>query len=415
MSVFQYHQNVLHIESVSAQKLIQAHGSPLYVYSRQSIEQAWHGYADTLGDRGLVCYAVKANANLAVLNILARLGSGFDIVSVGELERVLAAGGQADKVVFSGVAKQAHEMTRALEVGIRCFNVESLAELRVLNQVAGQMDLMAPVSIRVNPDVDAKTHPYISTGLKHNKFGVDIRHAEQVYHEADRLPHIRIVGVDCHIGSQITTLEPFMDALDRLLQLVDRLADQGIVLEHLDLGGGIGVQYQESETVPELSEYVRQILAKVGQRPQHLIFEPGRSIVAKAGVFLTSVVYLKETEEHHFAIVDGGMNDLIRPALYQAWQEIKPVVQREGAGVRWDVVGPICETGDFLAHDRLLTLDQGDIVAVMDSGAYGFAMSSNYNARNRVAELIVDGDRVHVARRRETIEDQMALETPLTG
>jgi diaminopimelate decarboxylase len=413
MSVFHYQNNILHIESMSTRVLALDYGTPLYVYSRQAIEQAWHGYADTLGDRGLVCYAVKANSNLAVLNILARLGSGFDIVSIGELERVLAAGGQADRVVFSGVAKQADDLKRALQVGIRCFNVESLAELRVLNTVAGSMDLQAPVSIRVNPDVDAKTHPYISTGLKHNKFGIDITEAEKVYHEADRLPHIRVVGVDCHIGSQITTLEPFMDALDRLLQLVDRLADQGIVLEHLDVGGGIGVQYQESDTVPALSDYVSQILAKIGKRPQQLILEPGRSIVAKAGAFLTKVVYLKETADHHFAIVDGGMNDLIRPALYQAWQEIKPVKQRFGESVRWDIVGPICETADFLGHDRLLTLQQGDVVAVMDSGAYGFVMSSNYNARNRAAELVIDGDQVHVARRRETIKDQMALETIL--
>ncbi len=413
MSVYQYQKDLLHIESVSAMDLVKQFGSPLYVYSRRLIEQSWHGYADALGDRGLVCYAVKANSNLAVLNVLARLGSGFDIVSIGELERVLAAGGQPEKIVFSGVAKQEAEMERALEIGIHCFNVESLAELRTLNTVAGRMDLVAPVSIRVNPDVDAKTHPYISTGLKHNKFGVDIRDAETVYHEADRLPHIQVKGVDCHIGSQITTLEPFMDALDRLLLLVDRLADQGIEIQHLDLGGGIGVRYQESDTVPNLSDYVTQILQKLGHRKQKLVLEPGRSIVANAGAFLTTVVYLKETADHHFAIVDGGMNDLIRPALYQAWQEVKPVLKRPGPGVRWDVVGPICETGDFLAHDRLLTLEQGDVVAVMDSGAYGFAMSSNYNSRNRVAEIMVDGDQMHVVRRRETIADQIALESVL--
>lgn len=414
MSVYHYQQDILHIESVSAMDLVSQQGSPLYVYSRTLIEKAWHGYADALGTQGLVCYAVKANSNVAVLNVLARLGSGFDIVSLGELERVLAAGGQADKIVFSGVAKQEAEMQRALEVGIFCFNVESLAELRTLNAVAGRMDCVAPVSIRVNPDVDAKTHPYISTGLKHNKFGVDILNAESVYHEADRLPHIQIKGVDCHIGSQITTLEPFMDALDRLLLLIDRLADQGIEIQHLDLGGGMGVRYQESDTVPVLADYVRQVLQKLGHRKLQLVLEPGRSIVANAGVFLTTVVYLKETADHHFAIVDGGMNDLIRPALYQAWQEVKPVLKRPEPGVRWDIVGPICETGDFLAHDRLLTLEQGDIVAVMDSGAYGFAMSSNYNARNRVAEIMVEHDKMQVVRRRETIADQIALESLLT-
>lgn len=415
MNVFHYQNSVLFAENKSAVELVSEFGSPLYVYSKKEIETAWNSYADAIGDKGLICYAVKANSNLAILNLLARKGSGFDIVSIGELERVLKAGGKPEKIVFSGVAKQPHEMRRALEVGIHCFNIESVDELHVLNDVASKMKLKAPISIRVNPDVDAKTHPYISTGLKQNKFGIDIHSVEAVYQLADALDHIDVKGVDCHIGSQITEIAPFFDALERLLQLIDRLAEKGIHLDHLDLGGGIGVQYQDKDDVPSVSDYISQVLDKISGRNIQLIMEPGRSIVAKAGIFLTQVVYLKQTEEHNFAIVDGGMNDLIRPALYQAWQEVKEVTQKELPAEKWDVVGPICETGDFLAHDRSLSIQQGDLLAVMDSGAYGFTMSSNYNSRNRVAEVLVDNDQAFIVRKRETIDDQLALESVLPG
>lgn len=412
MSNFEYRDNQLFVEQVSLAQIAEQHGTPCYVYSRQAIEQAWHQYADVLKDQGMVCYAVKANSNLGVLNVLARLGSGFDIVSVGELERVLRAGGDPSKVVFSGVGKQAEEMRRALEVGIHCFNVESVAELQRLNDVAGEMGVKAPVSIRVNPDVDAKTHPYISTGLKENKFGIDIDSAERVYELAATLEHLNVVGVDCHIGSQILELDPFIDALHRLLLLIDSLTVKGIKIRHIDLGGGVGVRYQEGDQPPSLEEYIDRVRACLGDRNLELIMEPGRSIVANAGVFLTRVEYLKQNDSHNFAIVDGAMNDLIRPTLYSAWQEVKAVQPRtDGETLNWDLVGPICETGDFLAKERALSLQQGDLLAIMSAGAYGFVMSSNYNTRNRVPELLVDGDQCHVVRKRETLDDQLALES----
>lgn len=409
-----YQHKQLFIENYSAKQLVKDYGSPLYVYSGEAIESAWHKYADALGKDDLVCYAVKANSNLGVLSLLARLGSGFDIVSLGELERVLAAGGSADRIVFSGVGKQAFEMQRALEAGVYCFNVESESELEQLNEVAAGLGKKAPVSLRVNPDVDAGTHPYISTGLKQNKFGIDIMLAPEVYQRAAAMSHIDIKGVDCHIGSQITELSPFLDAVKRLLVLVDQLASVGIVLSHLDLGGGIGIAYKDDEKTPDLHEYVLRVRELIGDRRLNLIMEPGRSIVGQSGVFLTSVLYLKKTEYHQFAIVDGAMNDLIRPALYQAWQRVLTVDESPaGDEGKWDVVGPICETGDFLAHDRQLCLSPGQILAVMDSGAYGFTMSSNYNSRNRVAEILVSKGDAHLVRKRETIENQIALESVL--
>lgn len=410
MTFYNYQNDLLHLEQIAIPDLIQQYGSPLYVYSKNQIVDSWKKYDHALGAHGLICYAVKACSNLSILKLLADLGSGFDIVSLGELERVLAAGGRAEKIVFSGVAKEPYEMKRALEVGIHCFNVESKAELEQLNVVAGEMGVIAPVSIRVNPDVDAKTHPYISTGLKQNKFGIEISQSEAVYELAHNMPNVQVNGVDCHIGSQITELSPFIDAVDRLLSLVDRLKEKGIVIKHLDLGGGIGVQYEATDQVPDLDQYLSLVREKINDRNLSLVLEPGRSIIAKAGAFITRVVYLKSTDEHNFAIVDGGMNDLIRPALYQAWQEVKPVMLKDVAEKKWDVVGPICETGDFLAHDRQLSIEQNDLLAVMDSGAYGFTMSSNYNSRNRVAEVLVDGNVSTLIRHRETIEQQIALE-----
>ncbi|MGO3295272.1 MAG: diaminopimelate decarboxylase, partial [Marinobacter sp.] len=353
------------------------------------------------------------NSNLAVLNVLARLGAGFDIVSAGELERVLRAGGDAGKVVFSGVGKQEWEMRRALEVGVRCFNVESDTELDRLNAVAGELGVKAPVSLRVNPDVDAGTHPYISTGLKENKFGIDIAEALAVYTRAATLPNLIINGVDCHIGSQLTTVSPFLDALDRVLELVDALAENGIHIRHLDMGGGLGVTYDD-EQPPQPSEYVRALDERIGDRELELILEPGRSIAANAGILITRVEFLKCTEHRNFAIIDAAMNDLIRPALYSAWQAIVPVQPHGDAEEKvWDLVGPVCETGDFLGKDRPLQLKAGDLLAVRSAGAYGFVMSSNYNTRNRPPELMVDGEHVHIVRRRETIEDQLAPENCL--
>jgi diaminopimelate decarboxylase len=352
-----------------------------------------------------VCFAVKANSNLAVLNVLARLGSGFDIVSVGELERVLVAGGEPSKVVFSGVGKTAPEMRRALEVGIHCFNVESVAELDLLNTVAGEMGQRAPISLRVNPDVDAKTHPYISTGLRQNKFGIDIREAVAVYRHARELPYLDITGVDCHIGSQLCEVAPFVDATARLLALIDALAAEGITLRHVDVGGGLGIPYR-GETPPSPAEYAQAILAPLKSRGLKIIMEPGRAIAGNAGILLTRVNFLKPGEERNFAIVDAAMNDLIRPALYQAWQEIIPAVPRnDGQAHVYDIVGPVCETGDFLGKDRELNVQPGDLLAVRSAGAYGFTMSSNYNTRPRAAEVMVDGGAYHVVRQREALED----------
>ena len=414
MDYFNYRDGQLFAEDVALADIAKNHGSPCYVYSRATLERHWRAFDDALsGLPHLVCFAVKANSNLGVLNVLARLGSGFDIVSVGELERVIAAGGDPKKVVFSGVGKQAHEMRRALEVDIHCFNVESIPELDRLNAVAGEMGKTARISLRVNPDVDAKTHPYISTGLKQNKFGIEINEALSIYQKAAALPNLEIVGVDCHIGSQLTELSPFLDALDRVLALVDKLAEEGIQLKHLDLGGGLGVRYNE-ETPPEPSAYVTALVEKLKDKPYEIILEPGRAIAANAGVLLTTVEFLKPGEAKNFAVIDAAMNDLIRPSLYQAWQKIIPVDENQtGDAGLYDLVGPICETGDFLGKDRQLTLQEGALLAVRSSGAYGFTMASNYNTRPRVAEVMVDGADVHVVRQRETIAELFAHESIL--
>ncbi|MFB4394800.1 MULTISPECIES: diaminopimelate decarboxylase [unclassified Pseudomonas] len=413
MDAFNYRDAELFAEGVALSAIAERFGTPTYVYSRAHIEAQYRSYADALeGTESLVCFAVKANSNLGVLNVLARLGAGFDIVSGGELERVLAAGGRADRVVFSGVGKTREDMRRALEVGVHCFNVESTDELERLQVVAAEMGKVAPVSLRVNPDVDAGTHPYISTGLKENKFGIAIADAEAIYVRAAQLPNLDVIGVDCHIGSQLTTVAPFLDALDRLLDLVDRLADCGIHLRHLDLGGGVGVRYRD-EQPPLVADYIKAIRERVGERDLALVFEPGRYIVANAGVLLTRVEYLKHTEHKDFAIVDAAMNDLIRPALYQAWMGVSAVKPREGQGRTYDLVGPICETGDFLAKERELNLAEGDLLAVQSAGAYGFVMSSNYNTRGRCAEVLVDGDQAFEVRRRETIAELFAGESLL--
>ncbi|WP_248917969.1 diaminopimelate decarboxylase [Pseudomonas entomophila] len=413
MDAFNYRGGELFAEGVALSAVAERFGTPTYVYSRAHIEAQYRSYTDALqGVEHLVCFAVKANSNLGVLNLLARLGAGFDIVSGGELERVLAAGGRADRVVFSGVGKTRDDMRRALEVGVHCFNVESTDELERLQVVAAEMGKTAPVSLRVNPDVDAGTHPYISTGLKENKFGIAIADAEAIYVRAAQLPNLEVVGVDCHIGSQLTTVEPFLDALDRLLVLVDRLAECGIHLRHLDLGGGVGVRYRD-EQPPVLADYIQAIRERVGDRELALVFEPGRYIVANGGVLLTRVEYLKHTEHKDFAIIDAAMNDLIRPALYQAWMDVSAVKPREGEGRAYDLVGPICETGDFLGKDRVLDLAEGDLLAVRSAGAYGFVMSSNYNTRGRCAEVLVDGDQAFEVRRRETVAELFAGESLL--
>ena len=413
MHPFDYRDGELCAEGASLSAIAERFGTPTYVYSRAHIEAQFRAYADALaGMPHLVCFAVKANSNLGVLNVLARLGAGFDIVSRGELERVLAAGGDPAKVVFSGVGKSRDDMRRALEVGVHCFNVESDAELERLQEVAAQLGTKAPVSLRVNPDVDAQTHPYISTGLKENKFGVSIDVAERVYARAAELPNLEVIGVDCHIGSQLTQLEPFLDALERLLALVDRLAARGIHIRHLDLGGGLGVRYRDEEP-PLAGDYIAAVRERLAGRELALVFEPGRSIVANAGVLLTRVEYLKHTEHKDFAVIDAAMNDLIRPALYQAWMDIVPVRPHAGEARRYDLVGPICETGDFLGKDRELVLAEGDLLAVRSAGAYGFVMSSNYNTRGRAAEVLVDGEQAHLVRRRETVEELYAGESLL--
>ncbi len=411
MDYFNYLNGELFAEDVAVSKIAAEVDTPCYIYSRATLERHYRAYVSACGDHpNLICYAVKANSNIAVLNILARLGSGFDIVSVGELERVLAAGGDPRKVVFSGVGKQAHEIARALEVDVYCFNIESETELELINRVAGSVGKIAPISIRVNPDVDAGSHPYISTGLKENKFGIDIKLAPGVYRQAAQLPNIRVRGVDCHIGSQLTELAPFLDALDRVLLLVDKLGKDNISLDHLDLGGGLGVPYN-NETPPLPSEYAAAIVEKLGGRQLKLIFEPGRSIAANAGILVTRVELMKNNRGKNFAVVDAAMNDLLRPALYQAWQSIIPVRPREGVTEYYEIVGPVCETGDFLGKNRLLCIAPGDLLAIRSAGAYGFTMSSNYNSRNRAAEVLVDGDRFHIVRKRETIADQIALES----
>jgi diaminopimelate decarboxylase len=413
MNAFTYRDGTLFAEGVALSAIAQRFGTPTYVYSRAHIEAQYRAYADALqGMPHLVCFAVKANSNLGVLNVLARLGAGFDIVSRGELERVLAAGGEPGKIVFSGVGKSRDDMRRALQIGVHCFNVESSDELERLQQVAAELGVQAPVSLRVNPDVDAGTHPYISTGLKENKFGIAIADAEAVYARAATLANLEVIGVDCHIGSQLTSLPPFLDALDRLLALVDRLAERGIRIAHLDLGGGLGVQYRD-EQPPLAGEYIQAVRQRMAGRDLALVFEPGRSIVANAGVLLTRVEYLKHTEHKDFAIVDAAMNDLIRPALYQAWMDVVAVQPRDGATRNYDIVGPICETGDFLAKDRELALAEDDLLAVCSAGAYGFVMSSNYNTRGRAAEVMVDGDQAFEVRRRETLGELFAGESQL--
>lgn len=413
MTPFPSRDGELFAEDVPLAAIAAAHGTPCYVYSRAAITAAWRAFDDALGTRPhLVCYAMKANSSLAVLDLLARLGSGFDIVSGGELARVIAAGGDPRKVVFSGVGKSEAEMRMALAHDIRCFNVESVPELRRLSAVATAFGREARVSLRVNPDVDAGTHPYISTGLKENKFGVAFEDAPDAYAEAASLPGLRVTGVDCHIGSQITEVAPFVDALDKVLDLVDRLAARGIVIEHLDVGGGLGIRYDD-EVPPSAGDYIGALLACLGDRPLEILMEPGRALVGNAGVLLTRVEYLKPGAAKSFAIVDAAMNDLMRPALYEAYHGIVPVKPREGAGVHYDVVGPVCESGDFLGHDRELRVEPGDLLAVMSAGAYGMSMASNYNTRPRAAEVMVDGDRVHVIRERESVAELFALERRL--
>lgn len=403
MDHFIYQAQELYAEQCQVAELAKQHGTPLYIYSRATLERHWHAFDNAVANHPhLICYAVKANSNIAVLNVLARLGSGFDIVSGGELARVLEAGGDPAKVVFSGVGKTVAEMEMALEIGIYCFNVESAAELEQLSIVAQRMGKVAPVSLRINPDVDAGTHPYISTGLKENKFGIAMEEAEAIFLRAKELAGIEIKGVDCHIGSQLTEIKPFLDAMDRMLALIDRLAEQGIEIKHFDVGGGLGVTY-DNELPPQPDVYAAALLERLGGRDLKLIFEPGRAIAANAGIFVTQVLYLKENSDKRFALVDGAMNDLIRPSLYSAWQKIIPAIDRGGDTQSYDVVGPVCETGDFLGKDRQLNIAAGDYLAIRSSGAYGFTMASNYNSRPRAAELMVDGDKAFVIREREKL------------
>ena len=413
MDFFQYKNEQLYVEDLPVKQLAEEFSTPLYIYSLATLERHWHAFDSALGDHPhLICYAVKANSNIGILNVMAKLGSGFDIVSQGELERVLAAGGEASKVVFSGVAKSRAEIMRALEVGIRCFNVESIAELHHINQIAGEMGKIAPISLRVNPDVDAHTHPYISTGLKENKFGVSVDEAREVYKLAATLPHVKITGMDCHIGSQLTELQPFLDATDRLIRLIEQLQEDGITLKHLDLGGGLGVTYTD-ETPPHPSDYAAALLNKLkNYKDLEIILEPGRAIAANAGILVAKVQYLKSNESRNFAITDTGMNDMIRPALYEAYMniiEIDRTLEREKA--IYDVVGPVCETSDFLGKQRELAIAEGDYIAQRSAGAYGASMSSNYNSRPRTVEVLVDGDKAHLIRRRESLSELWALES----
>ncbi len=401
---FNYRDDNLFAEEVAVADIVAEYGSPCYIYSKATFERHWHAFDAAFGEQAhLICYAVKANSNIAVLNVLARLGSGFDIVSLGELQRVLTAQGDPKKVVFSGVGKREDEIKAALEVGIRCFNIEVKGELDRINQIAGELGVIAPVSFRVNPDVDAKTHPYISTGLKENKFGIDIDSALDEYRRAAAMPHVKIVGIDCHIGSQLTETQPFLDALERVLKIVATLKSEGIMLRHLDLGGGLGICYND-EVPPEPADYVTAILERLGENDLEILLEPGRAIAGNAGILVTKVEYLKPTAEKNFAIVDAAMNDLVRPSLYHSWQAIIPV--KRGSKVTeqaWDIVGPVCETGDFLGKQRVLALSTGDLLAIRSSGAYGFTMSSNYNSRPKVAEIMVDKEVAHVIRERESI------------
>ena len=414
MQAFAYSNGALHAEGIALAEIADRFGTPCYVYSRAAIEQQWQHYDQALAHhKHLICYAVKANSNLAVLNLLTRLGSGFDIVSVGELERVLRAGGNASQIVFSGVGKKANEMQRALEAGIKCFNVESRAELEQLNQVASDLNMKAPVSLRVNPNVDAETHPYIATGLRENKFGIVFEEAVEIYTAAAKMGNIEIVGIDCHIGSQITDVIPFIDALKKIMELINVLSDQGITLQHVDIGGGLGICYQD-ESPPTIEEYAEKVLEIFSDTAYEIILEPGRSILGNAGALLTRVEYLKSNADKNFAIVDGAMNDLLRPALYSAWHDILPLAeQKADLGEMYDIVGPVCETGDFLGKDRQLQLQEGDLLAISSAGAYGFTMSSTYNSRPRACEVMVDGNEVFEIRRRETIDELMKGESIL--
>jgi diaminopimelate decarboxylase len=414
---FAYLDGILCAEAVPLPQIAATHGTPCYVYSRAALEAAYAGYVRALAGRdALICYAVKANANLAILNLFARLGAGFDIVSGGELARVLAAGGDPAKVVFSGVGKSAEEMRAALAAGILCFNVESAAELDALNGIAGGLGLRAPVSLRVNPDVDPKTHPYIATGLKTSKFGIPFEEALPLYRRAQGLPHLAIRGIDCHIGSQLLDPAPAAEATAKLVGLVDALAREGIALRHIDLGGGMGIRYRD-ESVPSAAEYLAPLLAVLSGRKEKLLLEPGRSLVGNAGVLLTRVAVLKHGADRNFAVVDAAMNDLARPALYDAWHDIVVTEVSRGstAAQSYEIVGPVCESGDFLGHDRRLALAEGDLLAILSAGAYGMAMSSNYNSRPRAAEVVVDGNAVHLVRSRERIEQLFADERVCPG
>ena len=414
MSAFAYRNGGLHAEDVPLREIAAQHGTPCYVYSRAALTAAYRDFDTAFtGHVHLICYAVKATANLAILNLFARLGCGFDIVSGGELARVLAAGGDPRKIVFSGVGKTAIEIRDALNTGILCFNVESASELERINQIAGALNRLAPVSLRVNPDVDAKTHPYIATGLKENKFGVAYDDALTLYQRARGLKHLKITGIDCHIGSQLTDVAPFTAAAERVMALVRSLHADGIALSHIDLGGGLGVQYQAEENPPSINAYAAAILKGVAGRTEKLLFEPGRFLTANAGVLLTRVEYLKRGDERNFAVVDGAMNDLMRPALYDAWHDILPAAQTTDQPETWEIVGPVCESGDFLGRNRRLAIHEGDLLAIRSAGAYGMSMSSNYNTRPRAAEIMVDGAAMHVIRKRETVAELFANETLL--
>ena len=411
MSVFEYKNNLLHAEDVNLQELADAYGTPCYVYSKAAIETNYRAYETALSQwSSRVCYAVKANSNLAVLNLLAKLGAGFDIVSIGELERVLRAGGNVKKVVFSGVAKRADEIRRALVMGIDCFNIESTAELQRLDAISREMDIHAKVSLRVNPDVDAATHPYISTGLKENKFGVDINDALEIYQKIVACSHLQAVGVDCHIGSQLLDLSPFQSSFEKVFTLVDQLSEAGIDLKHIDIGGGLGIRYENGEQPPTMQQYAEVLTPFMQNRDVEIFIEPGRSIVGDAGILLTRVEHIKNTRDKNFALVDAAMNDLMRPSLYSAWHDITAVEQTDGKSVSYDVVGPVCETGDFLGKERDMSIQEGSLLAVHAVGAYGFVMSSNYNTRLRAAEVLVDGDQANLIRMRETFDQLLANE-----
>jgi diaminopimelate decarboxylase len=411
MNVFEYKNNLLHAEGVALQELADVYGTPCYVYSKAAIEYNYLAYEKALSQwPARICYAVKANSNLAVLNLLAKLGAGFDIVSIGELERVIRAGGDVNKVVFSGVAKRSDEIRRALVLGIDCFNIESTAELQRLDTITKEMDLHTNVSLRVNPDVDATTHPYISTGLKENKFGVDINDALEIYQNINVCSHINAVGVDCHIGSQLLDLSPFQSCFEKVFKLVDQLSDAGIQLRHVDIGGGLGIRYEDGEQPPSMQQFAEVLAPFMQGRELEIFIEPGRSIVGDAGVLLTRVEHIKHTTDKNFALVDAAMNDLMRPSLYSAWHDIAAVEQTTGNTINYDVVGPVCETGDFLGKGRELDIQEGSLLAVHAAGAYGFVMASNYNTRLRVAEILVDGDEAHIIRMRETFDQLLANE-----